>query len=121
MIAGFFAVRVDQDVDVGHPHAIRGLLTLEPRLIVSLDELGGAIQIQIGVHEFSSDRVQAETGRRGRRVKRELAPQGVLQHRAQRGPTLGRILLCVFEQGIRKRNCSPHTPRITLVCIDIKG
>jgi len=77
MFAGLFAVCVNQDIDVGHPHANRRLLTLEPRLIVELDQSGSAIQIQIGIHEFSSDRVQPETGSGGRRVKRELAPQSI--------------------------------------------
>jgi len=77
MFAGFFAVCVNQDIDVGHPHANRRLFALEPCLIVWLDQAGGAIQIEIGIHEFSADGVQAEIGRGGRRAKRELAPQGI--------------------------------------------
>jgi len=96
-------------------------LGFELGLIVQLDQVRGSIQIQIGIHELSSDRVQPETRRRARRVKRELTPQGVFEQCAQSNPALGRILFCVFQQGIGKRNRGPHIARIASVCVNIKA
>lgn len=45
-------------------------LGFELGLIVQLEQLRGSIQIQIGIYEFSSDRVQPETGRGARWVTR---------------------------------------------------
>jgi len=50
-----------------------GYLWFKMRLIVQFDQSGGTIQIQVGIHEFSANRVQAERSR-ARLVKRELTP-----------------------------------------------
>jgi hypothetical protein len=98
VLARFFPMRVNQDVDIRHPHGWLARLLAEARFIFQRYQSGSTIKIHLRIYQFAANRVQTKCRNRRRGVSRQQAAEGVLEQRTQGYATLGGALFSIFEE-----------------------